>query len=145
MSLTALYFHLVIRTKNGKMTIPDKYKHELYSYMAGIIMNRGCQAVIINGMANHIHMLIKVSPAICFSDLVHDLKLGATHYMKMNADKFSLFEGWSKEYAAFSCSAGDRSRIKRYIEHQEEHHQGLSAEDELKRFCELSGLEYRET
>ena len=33
---------------------------------------------------------------------------------------------------------------KRYIERQEEHHQCLSAEDELKRFCELSGLEYRE-
>ena len=127
------------------MTIPDQYKQELYSYMAGIINNRGCHAKAINGMANHIHLLIKVSPAIRFSDLVHDLKLGATHFMKTNADKFNQFEGWSKEYAVFSCSASDRSRIKRYIEHQEEHHRGLSAEDELRKFCKLSGVEYRES
>lgn len=145
MSLSALYFHLVIRTKNGKMTISDAYKSELYNYMAGIILKRGCRAEIINGMGNHIHFLIRVTPSISFSDLVHDLKLGATHYIKTHREKFSCFEGWGHEYAVFSCSAADRSSIIRYIQNQEEHHKGLSAEDELLHFCKMAQIDYHET
>ncbi|MBQ9465550.1 MAG: transposase [Muribaculaceae bacterium] len=144
MSLSALYYHLVIRTKNSKMTITDSFKGELYSYMAGIIVKRGCRPVIINGMGNHIHFLIEVTPTICFSDIVHDLKLGATHYIKTHREKYPMFEGWGREYAVFSCSASDRSRIISYIKNQEEHHAGLNAEDELMRFCKLASIEYHD-
>ena len=44
MSLAALYFHLVIRTKNGRMTIPEAAKSGLYAYMAGVLSKRGCEA-----------------------------------------------------------------------------------------------------
>ncbi len=145
MSLAALYFHLVVRTKNGSMTIPEADKGDLYAYMAGIISNRGCEALIINGTPNHIHLLIKVTPSTKFADLVHDLKLGATHYIKTHRARFADFEGWGKEYAVFSCSAADRTRIISYIKNQREHHRTLSAEDELRRFCDMAHIDYYES
>lgn len=145
MSLSALYFHLVIRTKNGKMTIPETAKGGLYGYMAGIIGKRNCQAVIINGTANHIHFLIRVVPSVCFSDLVHDLKLGATHYIKTHIEQFRQFEGWGHEFAVFSCSAADRTRIVNYIKNQETHHQQINAEEELRNFCKMAQIDYYET
>ena len=145
MSLAALYFHLVIRTKNGRMTIPKDAKSGLYAYMAGVISNRRCEALVINGTPNHIHLLIRVSPSIKFSDLVHDLKLGATHYIKTNRERFVDFEGWGKEYAVFSCSASDRARIISYIKNQEEHHCIISAEEELRRICDMAQIDYYES
>jgi len=145
MSLSALYFHLVIRTKNGKMTIPEVAKGDLYAYMAGIISKRDCRALVINGTPNHIHFLIHVSPSTCFSDLVHDLKLGATHYIKTHREQFSEFDGWGREYAVFSCSAADRSRIIGYIRNQESHHRTVSAEDELRSFCDKALIDYYQT
>ena len=145
MSLAALYFHLVIRTKSGRMTIPTDAKSGLYAYMAGIISNRGCEALVINGTPNHIHLLIRVSPSTKFSELVHDLKLGATHYIKTNRERFIDFEGWSKEYAVFSCSASDRARVISYIKNQEEHHRNISSEDELRRFCAIAQIDYYES
>lgn len=144
MSLSALYFHLVIRTKNGKKTLPEQHKPGLYVYMVGIVAKRNCKAVKINGIENHIHMLIRVTPSMVFSDLVHDLKLGATHYIKTHRADFPDFEGWGKEYAVFSCSASDLTRIIQYITNQEEHHKEVSAEDEMKRFCGMAGIEYYE-
>ena len=126
------------------MTIPNENKAGLYAYMAGIISKRNCQSVIINGMPNHIHFLIRVAPSICFSDLVHDLKLGGTHYIKAHIEQFTKFDGWGKEYAVFSCSASDRTNIIRYIKNQESHHIGMSSEDELRRFCDLAGIDYYE-
>ena len=142
MSLSALYFHLVVRTKHGRMTIPESGKSDLYSYMAGIIDKRGCQAIIINGMPNHIHFLIRVRPTICFSDLVHDLKLGATHFIKSHREVYPDFDGWGSEYAVFSCSASDRSGIISYIKNQENHHKGMSADDELADFCRKANINY---
>lgn len=145
MSLSALYYHLVIRTKNGKMTIPEAAKDGLYSYMSGIIANRHCQALIINGTPNHIHLLIRITTSTCFSDLVHDLKLGATHYIKAHRELFCNFEGWGHEYAVFSCSAADRSQIINYIKNQETHHLSVSAEDEMRRFCNMAQIDYYES
>ena len=144
MSLSALYYHLVIRTKNGKKTLPEQHKAGLYGYMAGIIVKRDCTAVKINGIENHIYLLIRVTPSMVFSDLVHDLKLGATHYIKMHRAEFPDFNGWGKEYAVFSCSASDCTRIIQYIVNQDTHHEKVSAEDEMKRFCEMAEIDYYE-
>ena len=46
--------------------------------------------------------------------------------------------------AVFSCSASDLTRIIQYITNQEAHHKEVSAEDEMKRFCGMAGIEYYE-
>ena len=110
--------------------------------MAGIIEKRGCRALKINGIGNHIHFLLRVTTSCLFSDLVHDLKLGATHYLKSHHAEFPDFEGWGKEYAVFSCSASDHSRIVQYISNQEDHHKTITEEDEMQGFCRMAGLEF---
>ena len=62
----------------------------------------------------------------------------------MHRAEFPDFNGWGKEYAVFSCSASDRTRIIQYIENQETHHEKVSAEDEMKRFCEMAEIDYYE-
>ena len=42
--------------------------------MAGIITAKGQKSIIVNGVANHVHVLIGLSPSVVLSDLVRDIK-----------------------------------------------------------------------
>jgi len=144
MSRISFYYHLIIRTKRGEMTIPEESKGGLYAYLAGIVSNRGGECLRINGVGNHIHLLLRFRATVDFSALVHDIKLGGTHYIKTHREEFPRFAGWGKEYSAFTCSSSDQQRIINYINHQEEHHKVQNFRDEMKRFCQLAQIEYIE-
>ena len=74
---TAAKVHIVINTRFRKRTIPEAYKKELYMYMYGIIQNNKCKLLRMNGIANHIHMLVDLHPSISLSSLMQSLKQSA--------------------------------------------------------------------
>ena len=55
------------------MISPD-LKPRFYEYIGGTIRGLGGIALEINGMAEHIHLLVKLNPTIRFSDFLRDLK-----------------------------------------------------------------------
>ena len=77
MSAVTAIFHIVINTHQRQMTIPLESSDTLYRYIAGVIVNKQCVCYAINGIENHIHMLVGLHPAICLSDLVRDIKLAS--------------------------------------------------------------------
>jgi putative transposase len=49
---------------------------------------------------------------------------------------------WQEGYGAFSVSASNLETVKRYIEHQREHHARRSYEDEFTALLKKSGVSY---
>ena len=143
MSLISHIYHIVIRTKRSEMRIREENKSLLYKYINGIITKRGGKVIRINGIANHIHILVKFTSVVDLSAVVHDIKLGANYFIKQNRPLFPEFISWAAEYASFTCSAGNLEGIIRYIDNQETHHGIHSFNDEMRRFCALAGVEYR--
>ena len=62
----------------------------------------------INGIENHIHLLINLHPSVRLSDLVRDIKLSTSQWIKQNRDLFPQFAGWGKEYGAFTYALRDK-------------------------------------
>ena len=143
MSAVSSMYHVVINTYRRQMTIPDETSEQLYRYIWSIIKSRGCRLYRINGIGNHIHMLIELAPTIALSDLVRDIKQGSSKWAKQQV-YFPQFSGWGKEYGAFSCSSRDRETIMNYIINQREHHKVKTFEDEYKYMVEMSGIEWNE-
>ena len=143
MSAVSSMYHVVINTYRRQMTIPDETSEHLYRYIWSIVKSRGCRLHRINGIGNHIHMLIELSPTIALSDLVRDIKQGSSKWAKQQV-YFPQFSGWGKEYGAFSCSCRDKERIVSYIINQRQHHQMSSFEEEYRQMLELSGLEWND-
>ena len=143
MSAVSSMYHVVINTYRRQMTIPDETSEHLYRYIWSIIKSRGCRLYRINGIGNHIHMLIELAPTIALSDLVRDIKQGSSKWAKQQV-YFPQFSGWGKEYGAFSCSSRDRETIMNYIINQREHHKVKTFEDEYKDMVEMSGVEWNE-
>ena len=70
---TQLYFHVVFAVKGRDNYISSNWKEELYKYIAGIITNKNQKLIIINGMPNHLHILLGTKPDCNLSDLIRDI------------------------------------------------------------------------
>ena len=81
---TQLYFHIVFAVKDRENHISPRFKEELYKYISGIILNKNQKLMIINGMPNHIHLLIGTKPNCNLSDLIRDIKANSSKWINEN-------------------------------------------------------------
>jgi putative transposase len=68
---TQLYNHYVFAVQNRISLISQSWKNDLYRYMSGIIEQQGHKMYIINGMPEHVHILVSMSPTQAPSELMY--------------------------------------------------------------------------
>jgi REP element-mobilizing transposase RayT len=71
---TQVYIHLVFAVAGRQSLIHSRFKDFLYKYITGIVQQRGHKLIAINGMPDHIHLLVGMRPDVAISDLVRDVK-----------------------------------------------------------------------
>lgn len=143
MSYTKLLYHIVIRTKYSRPTIPNEYSDELYRYMWGYIKNKKSVLYRVNGMPEHIHLFVQLHPTIAVSDFVRDLKT-STHSWLDKSSNFPNFESWGKKYAAISYCVRDKDMIINYIKNQRTHHKAENFTTEFRRLLNENEIEVDE-
>ena len=143
MSKTCILCHVVFSTKYRQKTIESSKKRELYRYMYGIIEKRRCKVIRINGMEDHVHLLIDLHPSIALADLVKAIKQGSTMWLKENWI-FPYFNGWTSGYFASSVGIEGMETCRLYIINQETHHTQIDFLEEIEHAVKNHGLEWRE-
>lgn len=116
-----LYVHVVVVVKGRANLINTAWKENLYQYITGIISNKNQKLMIINGMPDHLHLLIGLKPDCNLSDLVRDIKANSSKWINENKLVAGKFE-WQKGFGAFSIGQSQVPRVVKYILNQEEHH-----------------------
>lgn len=98
---TQVHIQFVFAVKYRDSCIHTSWKDELYKYITGIIQNNKHKLITINGMSDHIHILIGLRPTQSISDLIQDIKGNSSKWI--NEKKFvkGKFE-WQEGYGAFS-------------------------------------------
>ena len=132
MSTVKSLYHIVINTKNREMTIPEENKRQAYAYIYGVLRNRRCKLLRMNGIPNHIHLLVSMPAEESLSDLLREVKRSSSIWMQSHPEMFPRFHGWGKGYYAFSCGVREVAAIVDYIKGQESHHGVQSYDDEMK-------------
>ncbi len=134
---TQLYVHIVFAVKYRERLLTKEMRDELFKYISGIITNRKHKVIIINGMADHIHILIGLNPNDKISDLVACIKRESSYFIN---DK-KWFRGkfhWQDGYGAFSYGRSQLNDIYKYVANQKAHHKRRTFREEyielLKRF-----------
>ncbi len=64
-----LYVHLVFAVKGRQCLIHSEWKETLYKYIAGIIGNQKEKLMMINGMADHVHIPVGIKPENLFEPI----------------------------------------------------------------------------
>ena len=143
MSYVTATYHIVINTRHRQMTLPLEACEELYRYISGIVESNGCKLYAINGIENHIHLLIDLSPSLPLAKLMQEVKGSSSKWLK-SSPQFPQFVGWGKEYAAFSYAARDRGMVCNYIANQRDHHKHRTFEQEYRHLMENVGIPWNE-
>jgi len=138
-----IYLQFVFAVQNRISLISTKWKEELYKYMNGIIEQNGHKTYAINGMPDHVHALVSMSPKQAPSDLMHDVKRSSSIWINDNHLVMGHFS-WQEGFGAFSYGKSQLPDIISYIENQEKHHKKRTFIEEYKEFLTLYGIEFDE-
>lgn len=142
-TFSQLYIQLVFAVKGRQSLIAEQWENELYKYITGIIHNKGQKLLAINGMPDHIHILIGMKPNCCLSDLVREVKKSSNTWINEKQFGKKVFQ-WQEGYGAFSYSHSSLDNVIRYINNQKEHHQTKPFKDEYKSFLSKFKIDFNE-
>jgi REP element-mobilizing transposase RayT len=140
-SYTNLLYHIVFSTKDRKRLITADVKGRLYEYIGGTIRGLGGVLIAINGVDDHIHILARLRPDKAVSDILRDLKANASGWMHDVFPEVNDFS-WQRGYGAFTVSASQVDRVRRYIANQEEHHQKKDLREEFIELLRKNEIEF---
>lgn len=139
MSKTQCLYHIVFATKRRERTITFEQRRELYKFIYGVLTKRQCHVYRINGMSDHVHVLVDLHPTIALADIAQAIKQNSSIWLSKNP-LFPYFDSWAKEFYGFSLGQRDLTAGIEYIRNQETHHMTHSLDDELDQLALLHGL-----
>jgi Transposase and inactivated derivatives len=72
-TFSQIYIQTVFAVSGRLSLIAPDFKEELNKYITGIVTKQGQKLIRINGMPDHLHILIGLKPAKALADLVRDM------------------------------------------------------------------------
>ena len=136
-----LLAHIIFSTENRIPYLRPDIREHVFRYMAGVGRGVGAAEVLVNGVADHAHIFLKLPPAIPIAEAVQKIKSNSSkwvHDERLLPRAFS----WQTGYAAFSVCPSKAAEVTRYIENQDLHHKKVSFQEEYLEFLKKHGIDY---
>jgi putative transposase len=138
-SYTKLLYHIVYGTKERAPLIGASLRPRLHQYLAATVRGLGGFALEINGVDDHVHLLVRLKPMLSLSKFLSQLKASSSGWArKQTGGKFA----WQARYGAFTVSESQVERVQCYIRDQEEHHRKTSFEEEFKALLRAHHIDF---
>jgi putative transposase len=125
----------------GLPSIKAAFRADLFAYLGGIIREMDGTALIINGAADHVHMLIRIRPAHSPAEVARAVKANSSRWVH---EKWSAEFSWQTGYGVFSVSESNVAAVTKYIAEQEQHHRKHSFQEEYIAFLKKNNVVYDE-
>lgn len=138
---TKIYIHIVFSVAFREAVINESWEERLYQYITGIVQKNGHKMMQINGMPDHIHLLVGMTTNQSISELVRLVKQGSSYWINKNRLTRYRFK-WQSGYGAFSCQSSNLQGVLNYIKNQKIHHSKTRFLDEYKRFLNENAIEF---
>lgn len=142
-TLAQLYSHLIFSTKDRVPHLDADLKPKLFAYLGGILNELHARPILINGPADHVHMLVATPATLALSEMMRIVKTNSSKWVHETWPNRRGF-GWQTGYGAFSVSHSNVRDVERYIARQEEHHRRMTFQEEYVAFLNRHGIEYDE-
>ena len=141
-TLSNLTYHIVFSTKYREPLITPELREELYTYIGGIVRNKGGALIKIGGVADHIHIVARLRADIALCDMVRILKANSSKWVNERGTDGNGRFAWQSGYGVFTVSPSQLPALNNYVERQEEHHRTRPFQEEFVAILEKHGVEY---
>jgi len=138
-----VYIQVVFGVRGRQNLLQKPWRKTVFKYISGIIKEKDQKAIIVNGVADHVHLFIGLKPSMSISNLVRDIKNNSSNFINKNhfiKGKFS----WQEGFGVFSYSRNQIDRVYNYILNQEEHHKKETFKKEYTELLNEFEIEYNE-
>jgi REP element-mobilizing transposase RayT len=142
-TFSQIYIQYVFAVKGRQNFIKKEFEQELYKYILGIITRKEQKSLAVNGMPDHVHVLVGLKPVMRISDLVRDIKNNSSNFINDKGwlkQKFS----WQDGYGAFSYSQSNFGKVIDYIKNQKKHHAKRTFKQEYLSFLKKFEIPFDE-
>jgi REP element-mobilizing transposase RayT len=133
--------HIIFSTKNRAPLISDDISVNLHAYLAGVARKLGCECFRVGGVADHVHLAMRLGTTKTAARVVSEIKTGSSVWMKgQGVCEFA----WQRGFALFSVSPADLGALLAYIDEQKAHHRRRDFRDEMRAFFEKYHIAFDE-
>jgi putative transposase len=140
-SHSSVHLHAVFSTKERRPWLKDeKFRIEVYDYIAEVSNRLGCPLVAIGGVQDHVHLLTRFSRTLSMADWMKEVKRVSSTFIKERIPEFY----WQGGYGIFGVDSSAFQPVVAYIRNQEQHHHEISFQDEFRRLMVEHGIEWDE-
>jgi len=136
-----ILLHFIFSTQERRPIIKPEFRDELFAYLGGIIREMKGTALIVNGAADHVHVLVRVRPVHSAAEIARVVKANSSRWMR---EKWDQQFAWQTGYGVFSVSESNVAAVTEYIAGQEEHHRKHSFQEEYVAFLKKNNVSYDE-
>ena len=123
--------HIIFSTKERQPLITVELEDDLYAYICGICRSLKSPVHVINGMPDHIHILLEQHRTISLADLVGKIKANSSRWAKGHANGCPEFS-WQRGYGYFGVGRQQFEIVREYILGQKKHHKNIGFQDEMR-------------
>ncbi len=132
MAFIKIMIHCVWSTKNREPSLADKkIRYQLFKHILSNAREKDIFVDQIGGEKEHVHCLISLGCGQNISKIVQMIKGESSHWLNKH---FRRKVVWQDDYFAVSVSESQLSRVRTYIQNQEEHHSRKNYDEEYQEF-----------
>ena len=130
-TFNSIWIHVVFSTKERIPYLNWNTRGEVCRFIKRDASERGIFVDIVNGVRDHLHILIKLKPTQNTSEVVSLIKGASSKWLN---EKYSWEEdfAWQQGYGVFSVSPKNVEVVRQYIFNQEAHHKSKTYAREIK-------------
>ena len=142
-SLSVVILHVIFSTKDHRAWLDPETRPKLHAYLATVARNLSCDAYCVGGVADHVHLAIRLARTVTIAALLEALKTASSKWLKTQSPALVEF-AWQRGYGCFSVGPTDLAALRAYIDGQEKHHQTRTFQEEFRVFLKKYGVEFDE-
>lgn len=140
-TFSQIYIQYIFSVKGRENLLQKPWRDGVFKYIVGIIKRKKQKPIIVNGVADHVHVFVGLMPSMNISDLIRDIKNNSSHFINDQQYLQGKFS-WQEGYGVFSYAHSQIESVYQYIANQEEHHKKKTFKEEYLDFLHKFGIDY---
>ncbi len=137
MAFWRTYYHLVWATKERLPLITPDIEQGLYHYIIGKADALECITHAINGMEDHLHLVVSIPPKLSVADFVQNIKGSSSYHINHDISPANPAFAWQRGYGIFTLGGRQLDDAIAYVVNQKTHHRLSTTVAALERCDEV--------
>ena len=134
-----IWVHLIWGTYNHEKIINKELGKEIFNHLIEKANGENIHIEKLHIRPEHVHILFELPSARSMEDIAKLFKGESSHWINDNNLILNKFK-WQRGYGAFSVSASQLEKVKKYIENQDGHHRKISYTEEYEEWQKVYGI-----